>query len=114
MEKRRERRIPVKDPVSFGEKSDGKSNGGKGTTVNLSANGCAFESGQPIDSGAIIQLELCIPNYTNPVKVDRARVSWKSGGEMGLEFLNMGETSKARLDHYVDSLSQKTSNQDTA
>lgn len=105
MDKRREKRVPVKDPLSFG----GKSNGGKGTTVNLSANGCAFESGQPVESGAIVQLELVIPNDKNPVKVDRARVSWKAGSEMGLEFLDMGKTSKARLDKYIDSLSQNTS-----
>jgi len=100
MEKRRDRRIPVRDPMSF----QAQAGPGEGTIVNLSANGCAFESGHPIDPNATLQLELCIPNEKDPVKVSRARVTWKVGDGMGVEFLNMNETSKARLRHYLEAL----------
>ena len=100
MEKRRDRRVPVTDPVSF----ETKGGPGEGTIVNLSVNGCAFESGHPVDPTATLQLELSIPNEQDPVKVSRARVTWKVGDGMGVEFLNMNETSKARLQHYLEGL----------
>lgn len=102
MNKRRDPRIPVKDPMSFA----GVDGPGDGTIINLSINGCAFQSGQPIDPNAPIQLELSIPNQQDPVKVHQARLTWRAGDSMGVEFLNMNETSKARLKDYLDSLPQ--------
>lgn len=105
MDKRRERRVPVNDPLSF----QAAAGPGEGTIINLSANGCAFESGHPIDPTATLQLELCIPNEKDPVRINRARVTWKAGDGMGVEFLNMNETSKARLEHYLAGLPQQAS-----
>ena len=108
MEKRRERRVLVTDPVSFA----GKSGTGQGTTFNLSVDGCALESGQAIAPDSTLELELSIPTQKNPVKVKRAKVTWKAGNGMGVQFLNMDETSKARLKQYIDGLSQETSEKD--
>ena len=99
MEKRRERRVPVDDAVSF-EATDGV---GEGTIINLSADGCAFESVHPVDPNSILRLELCIPNEKDPVKVTRARPTWIAGNGMGVQFLSMEETSKARLQRYLAS-----------
>jgi hypothetical protein len=109
-EKRRDPRIPVEDSVSFMSKS-GKRHG---TVFNLSVGGCAVESGQPVDPNSTIQLDLVIPNEKNPVKVGRARVTWKAGSDMGVEFVNMNSTAKLRLQRYLDSLSHKTQKQGKA
>ena len=107
MDKRRDRRVAVKDAVSVGGKGAPK----QGTIINLSVNGCAFQSGQPIDPDVPIQLELCIPNQKDPLKVHHARLSWKAGTTMGVQFLNMNETTKARLQQYIESLPQESPKQ---
>jgi hypothetical protein len=101
-ERPRERRVLVKDPVSF----EGKQGVGRGTAFNLSLNGCAFESGQPFDPDATMQMDLHIPTDKKPVKVGRARVTWKAGGDVGVEFLNVEATGKVRLKRYIENLQQ--------
>ena len=101
-ERPRERRVLVKDPVSF----EGKKGVGRGTAFNLSLNGCAFESGQVIDPDATMQINLHIPTDKKPVKVGRARVTWKAGGDVGVEFLNVESTGKVRLQRYIEDLQQ--------
>ena len=105
-ERPRERRVLVKDPVSF----EGKQGVGRGTAFNLSVNGCAFESGQAFDPDATMQMDLHIPTDKKPVKVGRARVTWKAGGDVGVEFLNVEATGKVRLKKYISSLQEKTEN----
>lgn len=107
-EKRGAPRATVEDAVSF----MGKSGKRYGTVFNLSVSGCALESGQPLDPDATIQLDLVIPNQKNPVKVSRARVTWKAGSDMGVEFINMNDTAKIRLQHYLDNIPRKTSKTD--
>ncbi len=103
-ERPRERRVLVKDPVSF----EGKQGVGRGTAFNLSLNGCALESGQPIDPDATMQMNLHIPTDKKPVKVGRARVTWTAGGDFGVEFLNVEDTARVRLKKYISSLQQDT------
>ncbi len=109
MEHPRDRRVRAKAPVSF----EGKTGTGRGTTFNLSVDGCALESGQAIAPDATLELELSIPTQKNPVKVKRAKVTWKAGNGMGVQFLNMDETSKARLQQYIDGLPKETSEKDS-
>ena len=100
VEHTRERRVVVKAPVSF----EGKSGTGKGTTFNLSINGCALESIAGVKMDATIKLNLHIPTDKKPVKVGRAKVTWTAGNDVGVEFLNMNETGKTRLRNYLDQL----------
>jgi len=102
-ERPRERRVLVKDPVSF----EGKQGVGQGTAFNLSLNGCALESGQPFDPDATMQMNLHIPTDKKPVKVGRARVTWAAGSDFGVEFLNVESSGKMRLQRYIDSLQKK-------
>jgi c-di-GMP-binding flagellar brake protein YcgR len=104
-ERPRERRVLVKDPVSF----EGKKGVGRGTAFNLSLNGCAFESGAPFDPDATMQMNLHIPTDKKPVKVGRARVTWKAGNDVGVEFLNVESTGKVRLKRYIENLQQNSS-----
>ncbi len=97
MEKRRERRVVVKDPVSF----EGKFGVGRGTTFNLSLGGCALGSNTPVDLDATMKLELHIPSRQKPVKVDRARVTWKAGNDFGVEFLSLDAQERQHLKHYL-------------
>ena len=100
MENRRERRVLVKDPVSF----EGKLGVGRGTTFNLSPGGCAIGSNTPVDLQATMKLYLHIPSEKSPLQVDRARVTWRAGNDFGVEFLSLTAQEQQRLQHYLVSL----------
>lgn len=104
MEKRRERRVVVKDPVSF----EGKLGVGRGTAFNLSLGGCALGSNTPVDPGATMKLYLHIPSEKSPLQVDRARVTWRAGDDFGVEFLSLDAQERQRLQLYLASLQQGT------
>lgn len=108
MEKRRERREVVKDPVSF----EGKFGVGRGTTFNLSLGGCGLGSNTPVDLESTMKLYLHIPSQKSPLQVDRARVTWKAGNDFGVEFLSLDQASKTRLQDYIDSLRAKVPSTD--
>lgn len=103
MHKPRAPRVVVKTPVSF----EGKPGVGRGTTFNLSLGGCGFESRTELNMNSTLKLELHVPTDTKPVKVDRARVVWAAGSDVGVEFLAMGSTSELRLQHYIEGLQQQ-------
>lgn len=100
MDKRRERRIVVKDPVSF----EGKLGVGRGTTFNLSLGGCGLGSNTPFDLDATMRMYLHIPSQKSPLQVDRARVTWRAGNDFGVEFLSLAEPERQRLQRYIDDL----------
>jgi hypothetical protein len=110
MEHIRERRVVVKAPVSF----EWMSGVGQGTIFNLSLSGCALESGAGVRMDATIKLNLHIPPDKKPVKVGQAKVTWKAGHDFGVEFLNMEQSGKLRLQHYIEGLQQKTHKTDKA
>jgi len=97
MEKRRERRVLVKDPVSF----EGKLGTGRGTTFNLSPGGCAVASTTPVDLQATMKIYLHLPSEKSPLQVDRARVTWRAGNDFGVEFLALTAQEQARLRQYI-------------
>ncbi len=101
-EKRREHRFVVNDPVSF----DGKPGTGRGTTFNLSLGGCAVGSNTPFDLDATMRLHLHLPSQKSPLKVDRARVTWRAGNDFGVEFLSLDAQERQRLQRYIASLQQ--------
>lgn len=105
MENPRERRVMIKAPVSF----EGKSGTGKGTTFNLSLGGCALEGGADVKMDATIKLNLHIPTDKKPVRVGRAKVIWTAGEDFGVEFLNMDQTGKVRLQRYIEGLQKRVS-----
>ena len=102
MEKRRERRVLVKDPVSF----EGSSGVGRGTTFNLSLGGCGVGSNTPFDPEATMKLYLHIPTEKSPLQVDRARVTWRAGNDFGVEFVSLAAQERERLQHYLAVLQQ--------
>jgi c-di-GMP-binding flagellar brake protein YcgR len=104
MNKPRAPRVVVKAPVSF----EGRLGTGRGVTFNLSLGGCGLESSADVNMDATMKLQLRIPTDPKPVTVGRAKVVWTAGKDCGLEFVNMEQTSKLRLEHYIDSLQPKT------
>lgn len=103
MEEPRDRRIRVKAPVSF----EGQAGVGRGTVFNISLTGCALESTASVKMDSTIRLDLHIPTDKKPVKVGRARVIWTAGEDIGIEFIKMDQTGKARLQQFIDNLVPK-------
>lgn len=110
MKQPRAPRVVVKAPVSF----EGRTGVGKGTTFNLSIGGCGFESRTELNMDSTLKMILHIPTDTKPVKVDRAKVVWAAGSDVGVEFLIMESTGRIRLQHYLEACEQKTPKADLA
>jgi c-di-GMP-binding flagellar brake protein YcgR len=97
-------RVVVKAPVSF----EGKLGTGRGITFNLSISGCGLESSADVNMDSTMRINLHIPTDTKPVKVGRAKVIWTAGKDCGVEFVNMEQTSRLRLQRYIESFQRKT------
>ncbi len=68
--------------------------GAEGITVNISGGGICFEVGEAIEPGALLAIELTLPEFEAPV-VSLGRTVWcepREGGrfELGLEFWWIG------------------------
>lgn len=100
MSQPRDKRVAAKTAVSF----ESKSGTGRGTTFNLSLTGCALESRADVMMGSTIKLHLHIPTEKHPVSVGKAQVIWTAGDDIGIEFLDMNETGKARLRQYIEQI----------
>jgi c-di-GMP-binding flagellar brake protein YcgR len=105
-EKRKYIRLEV--PVDFKYIADGDSVRKEVTTKDLSCEGLRFVSDGGLSEGANLELNLDIPDATNPVHVN-GRVVWtkrlstedKSPHEVGVEFVNIEEDNKNTFLKYI-------------
>lgn len=74
---------------------------GTGTVYNLSEQGCAIESSTAIPDGGYASVSFTLPDHSDPVVVELARVRWVTRGEFGLEFRIVGRSSRRRLQRYL-------------
>ena len=104
MEQRRERRVQVEYPISF----EGIQGLGKGKLFNLSAGGCAIESGVNVQVGTTVTLRVYVPTHKEPIQVSRAGVTWAAGQDFGVEFMDLDPPERERLQRLIADLQQGT------
>ena len=104
MEERKDKRIHVRVPITF----EGKQGVGEGTLFNLSKGGCAIASNVPVQLCAHITLRLHIPTQKQPIEVTEAGVTWTSGQDFGVQFLNLAPQEKDRLQQAIAELQEQT------
>lgn len=90
-------RIGVRFPVLF---SNAKTVG-KGLVTDISIADCAIETALPLKQGENLKLELYAKSGRPPIVVERAVIRSVRTGVVGVQFVEMTDTEKARLNRLV-------------
>lgn len=89
-------RYQVEFPATFGGDHTGM-----GIVYNLGIGGCKIVSDLAVDKGALLSVHLKIPEQTHPIVIRAATVRWILELEFGVEFLEMQELERARLEQFL-------------
>jgi hypothetical protein len=95
-EQRQHVRYQVEFPATFAGDHTGV-----GIVYNLGMAGCKVVSDLAVKNGALLTLHLQIPEQTLAITVRAATVQWTLELEFGLEFLEMQEMERARLEQFL-------------
>ena len=74
---------------------------GLGLVYNLGIGGCKVVSGLAVKSGTLLTVQLQIPDQTTAITIRAATVRWTLELEFGVEFLEMQEKERARLEQFL-------------
>lgn len=102
MEVQRERRLFIQCPIDI----EGNQGVSQGTLFNLSAGGGAIGSEASVQCGTILTLRVHLPSLQQPIKVDRAEVTWTAGEDFGVQFLELGPRERERLNQVIADMLQ--------
>jgi PilZ domain len=95
-EQRQHVRYQVEFPATFtGDHA------GLGIVYNLGIGGCKVVSDLAVKSGALLTVQLQIPEQTTAITIRAATVRWTLELEFGVEFLEMQEKERARLEQFL-------------
>ena len=95
-EQRQHVRYQVEFPVTFtGDHA------GIGIVYNLGMGGCKIVSDLAAKSGSLLSVHLKIPEQTIAITIRAAIVQWILDLEFGVEFLEMQELERARLEQFL-------------
>jgi len=95
-EQRQHVRYEVEFPATFAGDHTGI-----GIVYNLGMGGCKVVSDLAVKNGALLTLHLRIPEQTLAITIRAATVQWTLELEFGLEFLEMQEMERARLEQFL-------------
>ena len=95
-EQRQHVRYQVEFPATFAGDHTGI-----GIVYNLGMGGCKVVSDLAVKNGALLTLHLRIPEQTLAITIRAATVQWTLELEFGLEFLEMQEMERARLEQFL-------------
>jgi len=89
-------RYQVEFPVSFAGHYAGIA-----IVYNLGMGGCKVVSNVPVKSGALLTVHLQIPKQAIAITIRAATVRWTMELEFGMEFLEVEELERARLEQFL-------------
>ena len=95
-EQRQHVRYQVEFPATFAGDHTGI-----GIVYNLGMGGCKVVSDLAVKNGALLTLHLRIPEQNLAITIRAATVQWTLELEFGLEFLEMQEKERARLEQFL-------------
>lgn len=78
----------------------------KGTVWEMSASGWRASSEQPVEVGTRLTLYIGLPTENGPewICIGGAQVRWAHGLDFGLEISDVDDSSKVRLERFLDPL----------
>ncbi len=97
MEQRKHQRFDFQLPVSF---SGGDAAGG-GLITNLSTEGCAIVSKEPVRPTTFLALRLRLPEHSSSLRVEAAEVRWANARGFGLRFIHLRAEEQERLQRFI-------------
>ncbi len=95
-----EQRQHVRYQVEFPATFEGD-HAGIGIVYNLGLGGCKVVSDLAVKSGALLAVHLQIPEQTLAITIRAATVRWILELEFGVEFLEMQELERVRLEQFL-------------
>lgn len=95
-----EQRQHVRYQVEFPATFEGD-HAGIGIVYNLGMGGCKVVSDLAVRNSALLTLHLQIPEQTLAFTIRAATVQWTLELEFGVEFLEMQEMERARLEQFL-------------
>jgi hypothetical protein len=69
----------------------------EGLLNDLSKTGCKIQCQTVPEMGATVKVDLFLPDYPRPLKVERAIVRWVKADTFGVEFVNIQASQRERL-----------------
>lgn len=106
MEQRKNQRFDFQLPVSF----SGSGAAGGGLITNLSTEGCAIESKEPVHPTTFLALSLRLPEHSSSVRVESAEVRWANARGFGLRFIHLRTEEQARFQRFIQVLEASQDN----
>jgi hypothetical protein len=76
---------------------------GEGTVDDMSRTGCKILCETLPEAGASVKLDLFLPDYPRPLKVERALVRWVKTDSFGVEFTEIQASQRERLRVFLGS-----------
>jgi len=70
---------------------------GEGLVNDLSKTGCKIQCQTVPEAGATLKVDLFLPDYPRPLKVERGLVRWIKADTFGLEFVEVQASQRERL-----------------
>jgi hypothetical protein len=70
---------------------------GEGLINDLSKTGCKLQCQTIPEAGASLKVDLFLPDYPRPLKVERGVVRWVKGDTFGVEFVDIQASQRERL-----------------
>jgi hypothetical protein len=98
-------RCAQRHPVILPVELSWELNDAKGTTTNISVQGCRVKSEIAPPVGTYVSVKLYLQGE-ECIAIDMAVVRWALGHDFGLEFLSWGSTARQRLQQFLQSLEQ--------
>ena len=76
---------------------------GEGRVNDLSRTGCKIQCQTIPEAGANLKVDLFLPDYPRPLKVERSVVRWVKGDTFGVEFVDIQASQRERLRVFLGS-----------
>jgi hypothetical protein len=94
---RKHPRFAVQLPVGF----KGDQHDGRGTILNISAEGCMIAAETVVPSPSYLHLSMHLREGEQPVQVSLAAVRWVVKNRFGLEYIKIGTGDMERLEAFL-------------
>lgn len=70
---------------------------GEGMVIDMSKSGCRIQCQNVPEAGSTLKVDLFLPDYPRPLKIERGLVRWAKADTFGLEFVEIQASQRERL-----------------
>ncbi|QOJ36876.1 MAG: hypothetical protein HRU82_18820 [Nitrospira sp.] len=74
-----------------------------GRLDSLWSTGCTVQTPLHLDSSAMVELRIYLSQGQQPIRIDRARITWSHWTSFSVEFVSLSAEDQGRLETYLTS-----------